>query len=688
MDALRPNREHFRHRRARPKRRKRVSLVPLSRASVPRRRRRIIRWYNLLTDIDDRKRAEDALRAREREYRAIIDSMPGLVAVWSSNGETEFVNERVVGYFGTSLEELQGWQQSDAIHPDDLPRVTSAWKHAIATGEPFESEYRLRRSDGEYCWFEVRAIPDSDRTGHIIRWPVLITDVDDRKRAEDRLRVSEQQLRAIVDSIPGLVATLTPAGEVEMANDQLLGYCGRTLEELKQWGTSDTVHPEDLPRAIQVITQSMTIGDPYEIVERIRRFDGVFRWFQVRGLPLRGANGRIVRWYVLLTDIHDRKIAEDALRRSEAFLLEVQGLSRAGGWRFDVATGIVESSPEIRRAYKVQPGDDVSNPDFWFGRIHPDDRPRVQATFERCVREKTEYQSDYRVLLGDGSIGYQHAIGRPVVNQAGELVEFYGASMDITDHWLATTELQRASQALHDMQAKLSRAAQVATVGELAASIAHEVNQPLAAVVANGHACVRWLSGTPPNVDKALEAAERIVKDGKDAGEVVRRVRSLFKRAAAERVPLDVGDVIRDVLSLVETDAARRKVAVAVTLDPDVPPVLGDRVQLQQLVLNLMLNALDAMEPVFDRPRRLTVRSTHEDAASVVIEISDNGVDLEDSHAAFEPFFTTKAEGMGMGLAICRSIVAAHNGTLGAVRNDDFGTTFWFALPVERDAAP
>jgi C4-dicarboxylate-specific signal transduction histidine kinase len=243
--------------------------------------------------------------------------------------------------------------------------------------------------------------------------------------------------------------------------------------------------------------------------------------------------------------------------------------------------------------------------------------------------------------------------------------------------------LERASQALRDMQTKLSRAAQVATVGELAASIAHEVNQPLAAVVANGHACVRWLSASPPNFDRALEAAHRIVKDGKDAGEVVRRVRSLFKRAAAERLPLDIGDVIHDVLRLLEADAARRSVAVTVTLEPDMPTVRGDRVQLQQLVLNLMLNALDAVEPVVDRPRRLTVRSRRADVTHIVVEIVDNGVGLEDPHAVFEQFFTTKADGMGMGLAICRSIIAAHDGTLVAAPNDDFGTTFRFTLPLE-----
>jgi hypothetical protein len=176
--------------------------------------------------------------------------------------------------------------------------------------------------------------------------------------------------------------------------------------------------------------------------------------------------------------------------------------------------------------------EEVSRPTFWFDRIHPDDRPRVQSLFEQCLREKTDYRAGYRIVLPDGSIRYQYATGRPVTNDAGILVQFIGASMDMTEHWLATTELERASQAVRDLQARMSRAAQVATVGELAGSIAHEVNQLLAAVVANGHACLRWLSAAPPNVHKALEAAERIVKDGKDAGEVVRRVRTLFKRTA------------------------------------------------------------------------------------------------------------------------------------------------------------
>jgi signal transduction histidine kinase len=217
----------------------------------------------------------------------------------------------------------------------------------------------------------------------------------------------------------------------------------------------------------------------------------------------------------------------------------------------------------------------------------------------------------------------------------------------------------------------------------MTASIAHEVNQPLAAVVANGHACLRWLSASPPNVPKAVEAAERIVKDGKDAGEVVRRVRALVKRTAVEKVQLDVADVIGEGLRLLDSYPTRKHVSLDVVLDPHLPPVFADRVQLQQLVLNLMVNALEALEPVSGRVKQLSVRSKRAEPGHAVIQVSDNGIGIDDPSAAFEPFITTKPEGMGLGLAICRSIVAAHGGSLSAERNPGFGTTFTVTLPLE-----
>jgi PAS domain S-box-containing protein len=250
------------------------------------------------------------------------------------------------------------------------------------------------------------------------------------------------------------------------------------------------------------------------------------------------------------------------------------------------------------------------------------------------------------------------------------------------------TERKRTEETLRRTQAELAHVTWAARLGEMTASIAHEVNQPLAAVVANGHACLRWLSASPPNVSKAVEAADRIVKDGKDAGEVVRRVRALFKRTAVEKAELDLGVVIEEVLRLLDSYPARRHVSLDVVLDPDLPPVFADRVQLQQLVMNLMLNALEALEPVTGRPKHLSVRSTRAEAHQAVIQVSDNGIGLDDPVAAFQPFVTTKPEGLGLGLAICRSIVAAHGGSLSAERNAGFGTTFTVTLPLRPEVSP
>lgn len=624
----------------------------------------VVGWCGVHTDIEHQRRS--------------FDCLPGLVCMNTPDGQIEHVNATTIAYTGCTLEEIRNWPTT--VHPDDVPTVAARKAHSMATGEPFEVDVRVRRADGQFRWFHCLGRPFRDSDGRIIRWYDLLTDIDDRKRAEDALRARERGYREIIDSLPGLVAVWSPDGDTEFVNRQVMNFFGIDGSPRRHSERDEFIHPEDFPQVSALLAHAIASGEPFESEHRLRRRDGVYRWFHVRAVPERDRDGRIIRWPVLLTDVDDRRRAEDARRRSEGFLLEVQSLSRTGGFRFDIATQKVESSAEIERAYIVQPGDDLSSTEFWFGRIHPDDRARVQGAFERCVRLRTDYRADYRVIRGDGTIGYQHAVGRPIVNGGGELVEFIGASMDMTDQWLATQELARASQAVNDMQRKLSRASQVATVGELAAAIAHEVNQPLAAVVANGGACLRWLASTPPNIEKAVEAAERIVKDGKDAGEVVRRVRSLFRRAPIEDLTLSINDVIRDVLRLLEPDIAKRRVAVATTLEPDLPVVRGDRVQLQQLIWNLTVNALDAVA-LSDRPRQVSIQSRRTGAEALIV-VTDNGVGVSDPATVFEPFFTTKPDGMGMGLTICRSIAAAHRGRLTAAASPGGGTAFSFAMPL------
>ena len=277
----------------------------------------VIRWYGVATDIEDWKRAEEAVRVSEERLRLIVDNIPGLVGIRAATGEPEFVNRQMLEFFGQSLEQLPDW--TSLIHQDDRERVVNLWRRSVETGQPYDVEHRARRADGVFRWLHSRGLALRDAEGRIIRWCIMLTDVDDRKRAEEALRASDLNFRVIIDSIPGLVHTLTAAGELEFVNQQNLAYFGKSLEELRSWATSDVFHPEDLARAIAAWKHTQETGQPDEIECRLRRADGAYRWFQLRCLPLRDSEDRIIRWMSLHTDIDERKQAEGRLQ----LLLEV-----------------------------------------------------------------------------------------------------------------------------------------------------------------------------------------------------------------------------------------------------------------------------------------------------------------------------------------------------------------------------
>jgi PAS domain S-box-containing protein len=396
----------------------------------------------------------------------------------------------------------------------------------------------------------------------------------------------------------------------------------------------------------------------------------------------------IVLGLALLTSWVDRRFAaqtlelqEEKLQRSEAYLAEAQRLTHTGSWAWRVAgREALHLSEEWYRIYGFDPENGPPALEERLQRTHPEDRAKWLGAIDRAIAEKSDYEVEFRILLPDGSVKHIHTVGHPVLNASGDLAQFVGSSTDITQRKLA-------EEALRQAQADLAYVSRVTTMGELTASLAHEVNQPIAAAVTDANTCIRWLTRDQPDLEEAREAASRIVKDAKRATEIVSRIRLLFEKGAPVRELVDVNEVIREMIVLLRSEATRHPVSIRTELTADLPPVMGDRVQLQQVMMNLIMNSIDAMNDVAG-PRELAIRSQQAENEELMVSVSDTGVGLpaQQVDQIFNAFFTTKPHGTGMGLRISRSIVEAHGGRLWAADNSPRGASFYFALPISVEA--
>jgi PAS domain S-box-containing protein len=631
----------------------------------------LVQFVGSSTDITERKHAEGQLRYT-------IDAIPALAWYGSPEGSVEFLNQRWLDYTGLSTEQAQGWGWQVAIHPDDVERAMRLFKESLDAKRPYEIEARFRRNDGEFRWFLFRGSPWCDASGRVVKWFGANADVEDLKRTEEALRASEQNFRLIVDNIPGLVFITNAEGKLEQVNRRVLEYLGKKVEELKGWAPNDAIHPDDLQKAIALWKDTVEMGDTHSADLRLRGADDTYHWFQSRGLTLRDSEDRILRCYYLLTDIDERKKTDEKLRRSEETLLEAQRLSHSSSWRLDTRTGAVVVSPEGRQIFGLTPDDDESVAEVYFSRFHPEDRKRAQELFERCVNEKTTLQSDHRIVLPDGSIKHLHVVGHPVFNESGDLAEYVGTTMDVSERRRADEERERLRQAQTDL-AHISR---VTTMGELTASLAHELNQPIAAALTDASTCLSWLKRDRPDLNEACEAASRIVKDTTRAGEIISRIRLMFQKGDQERALVDVNEVIGEVLALLRSEALRYSISIQINLGKGVPQVLGDRIQLQQVLMNLMVNSIEAMKEV-DGIRELEINSQWTNNRHAMVSVCDTGIGLpQGTDNIFDAFFTTKAHGTGMGLRISRSIVESHGGRLWASHNAPRGAAFYLTLPA------
>ena len=913
----------------------------------------------------------------ENELSRVVDALPGLVWTAFPDGEIDFLNHRWCEYTGLSVDEGSGQGWLTAVHPDDLPELFERWRSVLASGEPREMEARLRRFDGEYRWFLFRTYPLRDASGQVVKWCGMNSEINDRSGFEGightRWRLSSsarEDFRSIVDDLPTFVTLMTPDGELELANRQVLEYFGATLEELRARPSASTVHPDDRPDVLAAWRESLENGQPYEVAGRQRRADGVYRWFHMRAFPLRDTDGRILLWCLLQTDVDDRKRAEavlasekrllemiatgaslsatltelcvsvetlcanctccsilllnpdtkrlwhaaspnvpkaytesidgfaigpdvsscgtaayevkqviasdiasdprwaefravalanglracwstpilsqqnvvlgtfamfsgkpssptrehqeviaqithlasiaieraqndaalkqsearkaaildsaldcvvtidhegcitefnpaaertfgyrreevvgqqladviippalrqehrrglarylatgeervlgrriemtavradgsefpvelaitripldgppsftgylrdmterkrseEELRRGEAFLVEAQRLSSTGSFSWRVATDDITWSAQLYRMFGFDEGLPLTL-ELIGTRVHSDDIPLFYEMIDRARGVGTDFEYEHRLQMPDHSIKYLHMVAHGIRHQDGG-VEYIGAVQDVTRRRLAEEALGKA-------RSELAHVARVTTLGVLTASIAHEVNQPLSGIVTNASTCLRMLAADPPNLEGARETARRTIRDGHRASEVITRLRALFGKKNATAEVVDLNDATREVIALLLSGLQKDRVILRPELADDLPPVTGDRVQLQQVVLNLILNASDSMSGVDDRPRQLVIRTERDEDDHVRLTVQDAGVgfDPQGVERLFEAFYTTKSDGMGIGLSVSRSIIESHHGRLWAASNDGPGATFSFSLP-------
>jgi PAS domain S-box-containing protein len=622
--------------------------------------------------------AEVKAKEAEKGLRLAVDTIPALIWTASADGSLDFINQRWDD-LGLSLDDLRASEWMALIHPAERDRVVDKWRTAVETGAPYENIERVRRADGEYRWFLSRARPLRDGSGKIIKWYGADADIEDQRRAQDALRRSEANL---IDaqrlSRTGNFAWTVSSGEIFWSAEtfRIFQYDRTTTPTVGH--VVQRIHPEDADLVKQKIECALQDKKNLDYEHRLVMPDGSIKHVHIVAHALTGESGSI-EFIGAVMDVTAAKEAQDALRESEQRFRDYAETASDWLWetgpdhRFTRISEHVDKTgmapPNREGLVRWQYATDVeSEPDKW--RLHHAMLDAHQP-FRGFV---------FGTTRADGSPMYIQSSGKPFFDAKGDFLGYRGVSADVT----AEVRAAQIEEALRKVQAELAHVTRITTLGELTASIAHEVNQPLTAVVTNAEAGLHWLDRGTPDLDEARHALEGIIKDGKRAGEVIRHVRALSNKSDTQKAPLNINDVVKEVIALIQPELSSRQVALGMDLAPALPLVLADRVQLQQVLINLVMNGIEAMESVTDRPRQLLVRSQQNDAHQVVVTVQDCGVGIsvEIVDRLFNAFFTTKSSGMGMGLSICRSIIEAHAGRLSASGNDGPGATFRFALPA------
>ena len=617
------------------------------------------------------------------DLQALVETIPALVVCALADGSAEFANRAWHEYTGCSSPELTGWGWHATIHPNDLPKFIQEWTVATAAGKSFETEARVRRADGEYQWFAIRkALAVSrDQVGEpSLRALIACEDIHERKEAQERLQQSEQRWQTAFENSAIGIIMRDRADRFLAANRAFRNMLGYTESELSQLCQLDVTYEEDRELNLELIGELWEgKRQHFQIEKRYRQKGGPLVWVRNNVTLVPGTGGAAPFLFTIVEDITERK-KEQAERRyiEQRYRVMVETASDAVVC-IDESSAILLANPATTKVFGYDSADLIGKPltmlmPEYLRKLHEDGFRRYSATGQQHINwqgtELTGLRKNGQEFPVEISFGEVTADGHRI---------FTGFVRDISERKQA--EELRAS--LHATQLELAQVSRLTTMGELAASIAHEVNQPLTAVTNNANACLRLLARRNLDPEVLRRALEEIVADGTRASSVIARIRGFIKKAPAEKSELDINEVIQEVLALARRELSENRVLLEPQLTEALPPVLADRVQLQQVLLNLIMNGIEAMTALTNRPRLLWVQSRIDESGDVLIAVRDSGPGLgSESDRVFTPFFTTKANGMGMGLPISRSLIEGHGGRLWAAPNFPHGAVFSFTLPV------
>jgi len=619
--------------------------------------------------------SDAGLRESEERFRSVADAAPVLIWMSGMDKLCTFFNKPWLKFTGRGLEQELGNGWAEGVHPDDLQKCLEIYTEAFDARQPFVMQYRLRRYDAEYRWISDQGVARYDAQGNFAGYIGSCVDVTELVNKEQALRESEERM--------SLAAEAANLGMWEWDSNTDEVWSTTTRRSVFGWPTSgkitlkdliSVVHIDDRDRLQQALRDAIENSKDYESEFRVVLPDGSVLWMLARGRCVRGADGKAVGVRGISMDVTELVNKDTALRESEERMRVAADAVNLGIWEWDLSRDEIWAT-NARRALLGWPASGKIGFEAFVSRVHPDDRDRVRQTIDDAIHNGKGYDSEYRLVLPDGIVCWMATRGSVQLDGNGKPARLLGVSIDIT------ARKQAELEALQHRE-ELSHLSRVAAMGELAASIAHELNQPLSGISSNASAGQRFIDRGDVDLRELHELLGDIMADAHRAGAVIRGIQRMVKKSVPNRQQVNLNDLVSKVVHMVKPNAMLQSCEVETLLEPNLPPIEADPIQLQQVLLNLTINAFDAMDDTPAPHRKVVIATEKDNDGAIRVSVRDYGVGIpeEARERVFEQFFTTKAKGLGMGLAIVRSIVESHGGMIVAENADGGGARFCFTL--------